>query len=100
MSWSGSGVFSRIRNWVADKTANINITASRMDTDSDDFTSGINACLAKNGENSPSGNLPMANFKHTGVLATSGSSVRTEYAATAVVQDGAVIFTTTTGTDT
>src|SRR5258708_5299925 len=100
LAWNGSGVFTRVRNWVADKAANINITASRMDTDSDDFTAGINNCVAKDGQNSPTANLPMANFKHTGVLATSGSSVRTEYTATAVVQDGAVIFTSTTGTDT
>lgn len=100
MPWSGSGTFSRIMSWAADKAANINITASRMDTDSNDFTTGINTCLAKDGQNSPSANLPMASFKHTGVSTSSGSSSRSEYAATAVVQDGAVVYTAASGTDT
>lgn len=95
MPWSGAGVFSRIHSWIADKAAAINITASRVDDDSNDFTSGINACLAKNGENTPTANLPMGSFRHTGV----GNGVgRADYAAVNQVQDGFLNWVVAGGT--
>ena len=95
MPWSGSGIFSRIHSWIADKAAAINITASRVDEDSNDFTSGINACLAKNGENTPTANLPMGSFRHTGV----GNGVgRADYAAVNQVQDGFLNWVVAGGT--
>src|SRR5258708_1672736 len=95
LAWNGSGVFTRVRNWVADKAANINITASRMDTDSNDFTSGINNCVAKDGQNSPTANLPMANFKHTGVA---NGALRTDYAALGQLEDGLINWAVAGGT--
>lgn len=53
MAWDGGGNFSRSHNWVNDAAASINITASRMDTEDDNFTTGIGACLTKNGETKP-----------------------------------------------
>ncbi len=54
MPWNGSGVFSRVRNWVADKNNGIKIVASLHDQEDDNLTSGIQACLTKNNENKPS----------------------------------------------
>ncbi len=66
MPWSG-GQFTRIYNWVNDKNAGIPITASRMDGDSDDFASGINNCIAKDGSNTPTANLNLGSFRYTSV---------------------------------
>lgn len=66
MPWSG-GQFTRIYNWVDDKNAGIPITASRMDGDSDDFASGINNTIAKDGSNTPTANLNIGSFRLTSV---------------------------------
>ena len=66
MPWNGSGVFSRLYNWTADAAGSIDITASRMDADTNDITAGLMHCLTANGETVPVANLPMANFRHTG----------------------------------
>ena len=51
MAWSG-GVFSRLRNWVNDAAAGINIEANNHDSEDDNFATGINACINKDGSNS------------------------------------------------
>lgn len=50
MAWS-SGTFSRIYNWVNDASAAIDIEATRMDGEDNNFATGINACLTKDGSN-------------------------------------------------
>lgn len=42
------------------------IDAARYNGLTGDVATGITACLAKNGENAPTANLPMGGFKHTG----------------------------------
>lgn len=64
MSWS-SGVFSRLHNWVNDKNAAIKILASRHDAEDDNLAAGINACLHKGGQNSPTANIDFGAFKVT-----------------------------------
>lgn len=67
MPWSGSGVFTRIYSWVADAAAGINITASRMDADTNDIvTSGLGNCITRDGQGSATANQPMNGFRHTG----------------------------------
>ena len=51
MGWDGNGNFTRVHDWTDDEASAIDIEASRMDAEDDNFTTGINACLAKNGEN-------------------------------------------------
>lgn len=68
MPWSG-GTFSRANGatgWQDDAAANIGIEAGRHDTQDNDFRTGINATLTKDGTNSPTANLPMAGYRHTG----------------------------------
>ena len=94
MGWSGSGAFNRIYSWVNDKNANIAITASRVDGEADDFAAGIQACVAKNGENTATGNLPMGGYKHTGV---GNAAARDSYAAAGQIQDEALVYGADTG---
>ncbi len=88
MGWNGSGTFNRIYSWVADKNAGLDISSSRMDTDTNDIASnGFGNCLTRDGQGSATANLPMNNFRHTGV----GDGVnRTDYASLNQLQNGAV----------
>lgn len=94
MAWSGTGIFNRLYNWVNDRDANIPITASRMDAEMDDMATGIQTCVAKDGQNSPTANLPMATYKHTNV---GSATARTEYASAGQVQDGGLTYAVDTG---
>lgn len=96
MPWSGSSYTKAngTAGWAGDASNNIGIEAGRHDTQDTDFQDGINACLNKNGLNSPTTNLPMGGFRHTGV----GNGVaRTDYAAVGQVQDSSVQWGGTSG---
>lgn len=67
MPFNGSGTFTRSYSWQQDAAANINITDSRMDGEFDNIATGLTNCLTKDGQSTPSSNLPMGNLKHTGV---------------------------------
>ena len=98
MPWNGSGTFNRIFSWVADKAAGLDISSSRMDTDTNDLASnGFGNCLTRDGQGQPSANLPMATFRHTNV----GNGVaRSDYAAVNQVQDGILDWSTDSGSAT
>jgi hypothetical protein len=85
MGWL-NGIFSRVHDWTDDEAAGVNILSTRHDEEDDNFETGINACLAKDGTNSPSANLPMGGMVHTGV---GTGAERDSYASIAQVQDGA-----------
>jgi hypothetical protein len=97
MGWSG-GVYTKGNSatggWTGDAASGIGIEAGRHDTQDNDFATGINTCLTKDGQNTPTANLPMAGFKHTGVA---NGSARTDYAAVGQVQDGDFVWLGTTG---
>jgi microcystin-dependent protein len=94
--WNGSGQFSRVFSWVADKAAGLDILSSRMDTDSNDIaTNGFGNCLTRDGQGQPSANLPMAGFRHTGVQ---NAINRTDYASLGQVQDDLTNWTIAGGT--
>lgn len=77
MAWNGSGTFNRLYNWVVDKANGIKITASRMDGEFDNYKTGLENCLTRDGQNSPTADLVMAGHKHTGVAPATASD---EYA--------------------
>lgn len=86
MPWSGSGQFTRLFSWVADKAASINITASRCDADANDITgTGLGNALTRDGQGGPTVNLPMLNFRHTGVC---DATAFNQYATAGQVQRG------------
>lgn len=81
MSWS-SGTYTKGNSatggWTGDQSSGIGIEAGRHDTQDNDFATGINNCIAKDGQNTPTANLPMGGYKHTGVANASASN---EYVA-------------------
>jgi hypothetical protein len=93
MPWNGSGAFTRVHNWVADALALINITASRFDAENDDFATGIETCLTKDGQNAPTQDLPMAGKKHLNV---GNSTARNQYPTVEQYQDGKIVWGGTT----
>ena len=91
MSWDGSGNFTRSNGvstgpttWAQAEQAGRKIRSDDFDTHDQDIADGLENCLTRDGQNSPSANLPMNNRKHTGVA---DASARTEYAAWGQVQD-------------
>jgi hypothetical protein len=96
MSWTGAGSFNRIYSWVADKAAGLNISSTRMDADANDIAAnGLGNCLTRDGQGQPTANLPMANFRHTGV----GSGIaRTDYASLGQAGDGVINWAVAAGT--
>lgn len=66
MSWNGAGQFVRNFSWVNDAANNIPITATRVDSDTNDITgNGFGNTLTRDGQGSATANLPMNGFKHT-----------------------------------
>jgi hypothetical protein len=67
MAWSG-GTFTRANpTWVTDAGLGIGIEAGRHDAQDNDFTTGINQCLNKDGSNSATGNLNFGGFLPTNI---------------------------------
>lgn len=67
VGWTGDGTFTRIYSWVADAAAGIDITASRVDADTDNITTnGFNNVLTRDGQGSATGNLPLNGFRFIG----------------------------------
>lgn len=94
--WNGSGVYIRDYNWQNDAAANIPITASRMQPDTQDIADkGFGNCLTRDGQGFATANLPMAGFRHTGV--SNGVAV-TDYSAVGQVQNGSLLFSVGGGT--
>lgn len=97
MSWSG-GTYTKGNNatggWTGDASLGIGIEAGRHDTQDNDFATGINNCIAKDGQNAATADLPMGAFKHTNVA---NATARNNYAAVGQVQDGDFIWLGTTG---
>lgn len=54
--WSG-GIFTRARNWAQDKLNTINPQASLFDQEDDNFATGLNNCVTKDGTNKPSATM-------------------------------------------
>ncbi len=98
MSWNGTGTFSRtqgLATWQNQSAAGVKILSLNHDNSDNDIATGVNACLAKNGENAATGNLPMGGFAHTNVAA---ATTRTQYARLDQVQDSkATLITLTSG---
>lgn len=96
MSWSG-GTYTKgnagTGGWSGDAAAGVGIEAGRHDTQDNDFATGINNCIAKDGQNTPTNNLPMGGYKHTGVA---NASANDQYAAWGQLRNGAPVFVDTT----
>ena len=92
MPRNGSGSYSRAED---DYVAGTAISETAVNSELDDIATALTASLAKDGQTSPSANLPMATYRHTGV---GNGAARTDYAAVGQVQDGSLVTATDTGT--
>ena len=84
MPWNGSGDFVRTDGtrtgatvWSQARDASVLVNAPDADTHDEDVGTGLENCLTRDGQNSPSANLPMNAKKHTGVA---DATANTEYA--------------------
>lgn len=95
MAFNGSGTFNRLYSWVNDAANGIKIRADRMDNEMNGMAVGLSTCLTKDGQTTVTANLPMANFRHTGV---GNAASRTDYASFGQVQDGKAAWADAGGT--
>lgn len=58
MPFNGTGMFVRVRNWVADATAGIRIRADYHDIEDDGFADGLSHCIARDGQTTILNNIP------------------------------------------
>jgi hypothetical protein len=90
--WSG-GTYTKgnaaTSGWTGDAAGGIGIEAGRHDTQDNDFQNGINNCLTKDGQNTPTANLPMGGFKHTGV---GSATANDQYTAWAQLRNGTPVY--------
>lgn len=94
MPRDGTGTFTRIYNWVNDRNANIKITASRMDGDSDDIAAALTDSVAADGQTTMSGHLKMGTNRVTGV----GNGIaRTDVPSIGQIQDSNIRYAVTGG---
>ena len=88
MSWSGgiftrtNGVYTGATVWFQDYTHNVKIVYDRHDTHDQDLAEGINACINKNGQNSPTTNINWGGFKITNLAQGSATADSARYGQT------------------
>ena len=97
MPWSG-GSYTKGNNatggWTGDASLGIGIEAGRHDTQDNDFATGINQCLNKDGSNAATGNLNLGGFKLTNVAV---GTTATDATTLGQVQAQAFIWCGTSG---
>lgn len=96
MSRDGSGIYSLpAGNPVVTGTT---ISSATHNTTLTDIANALTASIAKDGQTTPTANLPMGTYRHTGV---SNGTARDQYAALAQLQDGGAQYVgSVSGTDT
>jgi hypothetical protein len=93
MAWSG-GTFTRANpTWASDAQGMIGIEPGRHDAQDNDFTTGINQCINKDGSNAMTGNLNLNTNKIVGL--TNGTT-DTDAISLGQAKAGIDIQTTTT----
>lgn len=91
MSRDGSGVYSLPEAAFVYDTV---ISETAVNNNFSDIASALTASIAKDGQTTPTANLPMGTYRHTGV---GNATARTDYAAAGQVQDSAFVWCGTAG---
>lgn len=89
--FNGSGTYNRFYNWQNDKANNIDITASRFDTEDNGFALGLSTTITKDGQQTTSARIPFA----LGISADAGSPSAPGYSIIGDLQTG--IYQSATG---
>lgn len=63
MPYNGNGIFSRIYQWVNDAANDIDVDATRTDTDSNDIADGLSNCMTRDGQSPAVANIPLGGNK-------------------------------------
>lgn len=92
MARNGSGTYSRVAGPYAYDTV---ISETDVNAEMDDIATALTASLAKDGQTTPTANLPMGGFRHTGAA---NGSARTDYATMGQAQDGKINWVDSGGT--
>lgn len=94
--WNGSGGGSRTNGtdsgattWADNEARDNRILAALHDAHDEALWNSVKKCQTLNGETTPTANLPMGNFMHTGVGA---ATARNNYAQVAQIQDAGYIY--------
>lgn len=96
--WAG-GVFTRARNWAQDKLNGINPQAALFDQEDDNFASGLNNCVTKDGLNKPSATMDFNTQRLTALGdATGATDALNRQTADARYSLGAVVTAVKTAT--
>ena len=96
MSYNGSGTFV-INSAGQPVVANTVISATTFNALTSDLANGLTTCITKDGQTTPTANIPMGGFKITN-LAT--GTAATDAATVAQIQSNGAALVTVTGTDT
>jgi hypothetical protein len=91
MPRNGSGTYTRPQS---DYVPGTTILATSINSDLNDMAQALTASIARDGQTIPTANMPMGNFRHTGV---SDGTARTDYAALGQTQNGAFLWGGTAG---
>lgn len=75
-------------------TTGTTISSAVQNNTMSDIATALTQSLAKDGQTTPTANLPMGGYKHTGAAA---GSARTDYATISNLQDGTGIYVSTVG---
>lgn len=91
MARNGSGTYSRpVSDYVFDTV----ISETDVNLEMNQIATALTDSIAKDGQTTPSANLPMGGFKHTGVAT---AAARDQYAVVSQAQDGAYVWCGTAG---
>jgi hypothetical protein len=96
MSYNGSGTFN-INTAGQPVVTGTTITSTAFNLLTADLASGLTTALTKDGQTTPTANIPMGSFKITGLGAGSAATDAAQYGQ---LQAGATTIATVTGTDT
>lgn len=84
--WSGSGTVTLTRDFTDDAANTINAEAARVDENFEDVRGAIENCIAKDGQNTVTGNIPFGGRKITGYGTTSVPSASSDVPAILNIQ--------------
>lgn len=92
MARNGSGTYSNpYPNFVSGTT----ISSDQVNANNADIATALTDSIAKDGQTTPTADLPMGAFKHTGV---GNAAARTQYTAAGQIQDSGLIYAAAGGT--
>lgn len=96
MAFNGSGTFNRTNGtnsgtttWQLDEAASVDILSTLHDSHDQDLANGLTNCITKDGQSTPTANIPFGGFRLTN---TGAATARTDAARASQVQDGSYSY--------